>query len=314
MNLHHDIKLFSDTLRAASEHLDIKLEFIEKDYWITLVLSRLANSKFVSVSVFKGGTSLSKGYHLIDRFSEDVDIAIVTDKTKTGNEVKTIIRTIEKEITPDLTELKMDGVTSKGSRFRKSVFEYESTFKNNQNNKLIVEINSFANPFPFQKCNIKSFVSDFFLQTGNEKYIEQYNLHSFKVNVLNKEQTLLEKMVSLMRFSFAENAVESVSKKIRHFYDLYFLMNNKECAEFVASDSFKLQFDEILKHDRAMFEEPKGWQNKLISESPLVNDFENTWQQLKVKYQTELSTLVYRPIPDDEMVAKLFKKLIKRIQ
>jgi hypothetical protein len=117
-----------------------------------------------------------------------------------------------------------------------------------------------------------------------------------------------------MRFSFAENAVESVSKKIRHFYDLYFLMNNKECAEFVASDSFKLQFDEILKHDRAMFEEPKGWQNKLISESPLVNDFENTWQQLKVKYQTELSTLVYRPIPDDEMVAKLFKKLIKRIQ
>ncbi|TAH24517.1 MAG: hypothetical protein EAZ07_09580 [Cytophagales bacterium] len=42
MKLHHDIKLFSDTLRASSQHLDIKLEFVEKDYWITLVLSRLA--------------------------------------------------------------------------------------------------------------------------------------------------------------------------------------------------------------------------------------------------------------------------------
>lgn len=42
MKLHHNIKLFSDTLRAASQQLNIKLEFVEKDYWITLVLSRLA--------------------------------------------------------------------------------------------------------------------------------------------------------------------------------------------------------------------------------------------------------------------------------
>ena len=155
MKLHNDKKLFSDTLRAASLHLDIKLEFVEKDYWITLVLSHLAKSKYVDESVFKGGTSLSKGYHLLERFSEDVDIAIINDKGKTGNEIKTIIRTIEKEITHDLTELQMDGVTSKGSRFRKSVFEYPATEKGNTNNKLIIEINSFANPFPFQKLTIK---------------------------------------------------------------------------------------------------------------------------------------------------------------
>jgi predicted nucleotidyltransferase component of viral defense system len=87
MNLHHDIKLFSDTLRAASRHLDIKLEFVEKDYWITLVLSRLSKSKYVTESVFKGVTSLSKGYHLIERFSEDVDIAIINDNAKSGNEI-----------------------------------------------------------------------------------------------------------------------------------------------------------------------------------------------------------------------------------
>lgn len=222
----------------------------------------MAKSKYVNESVFKGGTTLSKGYNLIERFSEDVDIAIINNNGKTGNEIKNIIRTIEKEITSDLTELQIDGVTSKGSRFRKSVFEYVSTDKSNQNNKLIVEVNLFANPFPFQRLTIQSFVFDFLMQTGNEKYIEQYNLQSFEVNVLNKEQSLLEKMVSLIRFSFEENAVESISKKIRHFYDLYFLMKNPECAAFVASDSFKKQFDTILQHDREMFEEPKGWQNK----------------------------------------------------
>jgi predicted nucleotidyltransferase component of viral defense system len=56
MNLHHDLKLFSNTWRAASQHLDINLEFVEKDYWMTLVLSRLAKSKYVDDSVFKGGT------------------------------------------------------------------------------------------------------------------------------------------------------------------------------------------------------------------------------------------------------------------
>lgn len=314
MNLHHDIKLFTQTLRAASQHLDIKLEFVEKDYWITLVLSRLAKSKYVDESVFKGGTSLSKGYNLIERFSEDVDIAIINDKWKTGNEMKTIIRTIEKEITPDLTELQMEGVTSKGSRFRKSVYEYVTTEKGNANNKLIVEINSFANPFPNKRLTIQSMVFDFLMQTSNEKYIEQYNLQSFEVNVLSKEQTLLEKLVSLIRFSFKENTVESISEKVRHFYDLYYLMKHPECIEFVASDSFKKQFDNILQHDREMFEDPMGWQSKSISESPLMIDFSTLWKQLKEKYQTELSALAYRPIPDEKDVAKCFELLIIRVK
>ncbi|PKP41304.1 MAG: hypothetical protein CVT95_12885 [Bacteroidetes bacterium HGW-Bacteroidetes-12] len=314
MILHKDNIIFKDLLLNASLHLSIPLSFVEKDYWITLVLSRLAKSKYVDESVFKGGTSLSKGYNLIERFSEDVDIAIINDKGKTGNEIKTIIRTIEKEITPDLKELQMDGVTSKGSRFRKSVFEYVTTEKGNANNKLIVEINSFANPFPYQRLTIQSMVFDFLMQTSNEKYIEQYNLQSFEVNVLNKEQTLLEKMVSLIRFSFEENTVESISKKIRHFYDLYYLIQHPECIEFVASDSFKKQFDTILQHDRAMFEEPKDWQTKSISESPLVTDFSTLWKQIKEKYQTELSALAYRPIPDEKDVAKCFSELIKRIE
>jgi len=75
MNLHSDQKVFTEAIQAASDHFKILPVFIEKDYWITLVLNRLAKSGYKNSVVFKGGTSLSKGYKLINRFSEDVDIA-----------------------------------------------------------------------------------------------------------------------------------------------------------------------------------------------------------------------------------------------
>jgi glycerophosphoryl diester phosphodiesterase len=208
----------------------------------------------------------------------------------------------------------MDGITSKGSRFRKSVFEYVTTQKANTNNKLIVEINSFSNPFPYKRLTIQSLVFDFLIQNKYEKIIEQYYLQSFDINVLSKEQTLLEKIVSLIRFSFQENTIESLSEKIRHFYDLYYLMKNPDCIKFVASDSFKNQFDTIMQHDREIFEEPTGWQTKPLTESSLITNFPILWEQLKGKYQTELSSLAFRTIPNENEVANCFEELIKRIQ
>ena len=314
MKLHLDDKVFKELINLTAVGLKINRSFIEKDYWITLVLCRLAKSKYVDEAVFKGGTSLSKGYNLIERFSEDVDIAIINDNHKTGNPIRSIIRNIEKEITTDLTELQMDGVTSKGSRFRKSVFEYAAIEKTNKHNKLIVEVNSFANPFPFQRLTIKSMVFDFLTQTKNEKYIEQYDLQPIEINVLNKEQTLMEKLVALIRISFEENAIESIAGKIRHFYDLYFLLNDAECAAFISTKKFKQQFAEILQHDKEMFDEPIGWKDKSVAESPLINNFEKIWLQLNDTYKTELSALAYSPIPDETKVAEHFKKLLKLIQ
>ena len=76
---------------------------------------------------------------------------------------------------------------------------------------------------------------------------------------------------------------------------MYYLMKNAECIDFVASDSFKKQFDTILQHDRAMFEEPTGWQNKLITESPFVNDFSNCHIFLKPEFHFEQK--IYVPVP-----------------
>ena len=314
MKLHSDIKIFRDTIRTASQYLRINEVFVEKDYWITLVLSRLAKSKYVTDTVFKGGTSLAKGFGLINRFSEDVDIAIIDEDKKSGNEIKILIRAVEKEMTKELTEVQMESVTSKGSKFRKSVFEYVSINAKNKSNKLIVEINSFANPFPFQPLIIKSLLFDFLIQTSNDKFVEQYDLQPFKINLLNKEQTMLEKIVSLIRFSFEGNTVESISKKIRHFYDLYFLMNDKGCAAFIKTDNFKQQFNQILNHNKELFDEPTRWQTKLVAETPLITDFENIWKQLKDIYKIELSALAFTEIPNEEKAAEQFKKLMKLIQ
>lgn len=315
MKLHTaDSKFFSNTIRASSQHLKINEEFVEKDYWITLVLNRLSKTKYASETVFKGGTSLSKGFGLINRFSEDVDIAIIKNENKSGNEIKNIIRSVEKEMTSELEEVYLAGITSKGSRFRKSVFEYSSTDIKYKNNRLMVEINSFTNPFPYQQCTVESFIYDFLNETNNSKYIEQYELQPFTINVLKKEQTLIEKLISLIRFSLAKNTVQSISTKIRHFYDLYYLMNDSECNEFIKSIDFKKRFLKILQHDKEIFNEPENWQLKQLNDSPLLIDFSNIWQQLKETYNTELSALAFNEIPDEEEVSRSFKELLTLIK
>ena len=118
MRLHTNTQDFNELIRLTATHFSIHPEFIEKDYWITLILNNLSQSLHSNSVVFKGGTSLTKGYRIINRFSENIDIALLDEKL-TGNALKTKIRKIEKAITADLTEIEEPGVTRKGSVYRK---------------------------------------------------------------------------------------------------------------------------------------------------------------------------------------------------
>jgi hypothetical protein len=91
-------------------------------------------------------------------------------------------------------------------------------------------------------------------------------------------------------------------------------MNDAGCAAFVQSAKFKSQFEEILQHDKEIFDEPFGWTQKTINESPLITDFASIWSQLKSIYKRELSALAYSPIPDEKQIAKQFTALIKNIK
>lgn len=91
MNLHINKKLFKEAILAASQHFNIREVYIEKDYWVTYILHNLANSSLKEKVVFKGGTSLSKVYRLIDRFSEDIDLSVIIEEDMTGNQIKPFI-------------------------------------------------------------------------------------------------------------------------------------------------------------------------------------------------------------------------------
>jgi predicted nucleotidyltransferase component of viral defense system len=52
---------------------------IEKDFWVSWLLAVLFSSRFANALVFKGGTSLSKVFGVIDRFSEDIDLSLAPD-------------------------------------------------------------------------------------------------------------------------------------------------------------------------------------------------------------------------------------------
>lgn len=209
MNLHENKKLFTDAVFAASEYLDIRPVYIEKDYWITRSLKLMAQNPNADKAIFKGGTSLSKAHKIGNRFSEDIDIAISDGDSLIGNQSKMLIKKIAKEMTSGLKEVVVHGVTSKGSRYYKAMYSYPNilgrAIKETVNiGQLLVEINSFANPYPYVSKNIDCFIAQFFHQTNNEELIGQYGLDEFSLNVLDKRQTLTEKLVSLIRFSFSD--------------------------------------------------------------------------------------------------------------
>lgn len=116
MRLHENQTLFAQLLNFAANTLNIRPEFIEKDYWITRALQRISQNVNAEKVVFKGGTSLSKAYRLTNRFSEDIDLAVIDADSFSGNQLKTFIKRLAKDMSADLNELVVPNVTSKGSR------------------------------------------------------------------------------------------------------------------------------------------------------------------------------------------------------
>ena len=79
MYLHKDRETFKDIIEQTAEHSGRAPVVVEKDYYGTLILKVLAEQ--LDLGVFKGGTSLSKGIRVINRFSEDI---VITFKEHIG--------------------------------------------------------------------------------------------------------------------------------------------------------------------------------------------------------------------------------------
>ena len=125
MTFHND-KEFADAIEAASQHFNINSVLIEKDYWVCYVLKNLSQSEYMNKVVFKGGTSLSKAFNCIERFSEDIDFALLNEEKLSNDKCNKLMKKIEPEITQELKQEESnprDKMEKKRVKYGQSILE-----------------------------------------------------------------------------------------------------------------------------------------------------------------------------------------------
>ena len=132
----------------------------------------------------------------------------------------------------------------------------------------------------------------------------------FEVNVLDRRQTLTEKLVSLIRYSLADNYIQGLTAKIRHFYDLHFLLNDTDTQEYLKSNDFKSDFNNLFSQVQQRFDKPEGWRNRNLMDSPLLKDFHSVWNTLSKVYSRELPDLAYKEIPSSKLIEESIEQLL----
>lgn len=318
MKLHENKEQLADAIRITSAELGIPQKFVEKDYWICQILQRLSRMPQAERTVWKGGTSLTKGYGIIQRFSSDVDLAIIGEGLS-NNQQKKLVLHLGKDTTIDLEETEEFGESIKNSRFRKTYHSYPSVIDRTDTsldflgNYVIVEINTYGNPYPFVRQFVKPFITEMMEKRQLEGLIAQLDMAPFELNVLDKRRTMCEKVVSLLRFSFEEDPMAGLTSKVRHFYDLHFLMKDKECHEYLDS-SFPVELRELVAHDKAEFDRPPLWKTSDVLQSPLLTSFSEMWKRIAPVYQSEVGALSFGELPKPEEVSQSMDFLIRIVQ
>ena len=314
MILHNDKEIFNELIETTAGVLGIPAVFIEKDYWVTYILNKLSKSIYKETAIFKGGTSLSKAYKIIDRFSEDIDLAIITDCID-GNAVKRLIKNIEETLLDENFEETTTPQTSKGSKFRKTVHQYPKIIEGDfghANENLILELNSFAKPNPYISKTISSYIFDFLSTQSDEakKLIGDFQLEPFEINVLDYKRTLCEKISAVARASFEGDEVYSqLKEKIRHLYDIYHLMQEDEIKVFLNSDDMDIMIENVREDDQRQFN--SNWANVKLHSTKIFENI-NILDELDSYYNSNFKTLVYsETLPNIEDIKIKFEELSK---
>ncbi len=219
---------------------EIKLpEFmVEKDFWVCWTLDYLFHkSPWAEKLAFKGGTSLSKCYNLIERFSEDIDLILdwrvlgYTASNPWVERSKTSQDKLNKEIDAKtegflrsefLARLKVDFSQLLKEPYELYInndepqticFAYPRIFDDNAIVSVVrLEIGALAAWTPTQTTVITSYAA--------ERYPKVFNAKSLSVLTVMAERTFWEKVTILHKEAFRTNN-KFPSRYSRHYYDLY---------------------------------------------------------------------------------------------
>ncbi len=243
MYLHRDRETFKDMVGQAADSSGRTPIVVEKDYYVTLILKLF--SEQLPRCVFKGGTSLSKGFHVIDRFSEDIDI---TFKEHIGESRRkklknVVLRGISEELGMPIANWEE---TQSDRDYNAYLFSYESVsgFQDDrlpQYVKLETALGSYS--FPTQTIEIRNYIGDYLEGRGRADLAGQFSLGRFSMNLQSLERTYIDKV-----FALCDYYLQGKSKRYsRHLYDIYKLTPR---IEF--NDEFAVLVREVREHRSKM--------------------------------------------------------------
>lgn len=243
-NYLHDRPDFVDLLRILEEQTGIQAQLIEKDYWIMHVLYGLR--KLGLHFELKGGTSLSKGYKIIDRFSEDVDIHI---KPPTGVIVNENPKNTKKNSVQSRKEfydwlavyIKIDGVSAqRDTEFDDKAYyrsggirlHYETKTGHVEGLKdgILLEA-GFDTVTPNSKITISSWAYDMAMTNSKIKIVDN---RALDIACYHPGYTFVEKLQTIAtKYRREIEGGAPGSNFMRQYYDVYCLLGHEVVIDFI---------------------------------------------------------------------------------
>ena len=283
------IKDRTELFQATAISMGMQPNVIEKDFWVCFMLNHLFHDcKYKNAFVFKGGTSLSKSYHVIERFSEDIDL--ILDWRKIMND----------EVNPWEERSK-----TKQDLFNKQINSEAAKFYKEE---LIPQLNSEMKEklgdgewMPSHETIVTPFAA--------EKYPDIFSQKDTSVLTIDVERTFWEKLTILHKIANFPDGKPLPARYARHLYDVYNMGNS-----WVKERAFKRK--ELLEKDVAFkqkFYYAKGahYETATLSSIELLPK-EAVLNALKEDYQA-MSNMIYGNIPEFEEILEFLEKLQKEI-
>ncbi|WP_010521188.1 nucleotidyl transferase AbiEii/AbiGii toxin family protein [Aquimarina agarivorans] len=319
MILHENKSTFEAAIKITAEHFGIPEVLVEKDYWVTFALKQLfSNIDIKEGIVFKGGTALSKCYRLIERFSEDIDLVTITNDEMSGAGIKSLLKKITSSISEPLISIDKHPLENKKGKLRKVAFGYEKASLEGSlgqvRDEIILEVSALGSPYPSEVFEVHSLIARYIGQTENLQLIQQFDLTPFPVKVLGLTRTFCEKIISLIRFSYTENPLQSLADKVRHTYDLHFLLQEQSIKEFLNSQDFEAMLLQVGLDDDKAIPNDKEWLYNHPSKALIFSELKTTWQQLSTTYNGIFKELTYGNHPDAKEILTSLKLIKERLE
>lgn len=218
MNLHKNKELFADVALEVSTATKIDVSIIKKDYFVSLLLANIVNE--LPDIIFKGGTSLSKCYGIIKRYSEDIDLNYFCKDNFTNSTRKTIAKGVASAIKSSEFQYINEDELKSGKNM--NIYFANINDDGFLNESIKVETFLAMKSYPIERKMVDSYIHKYLKANGFNDIIDEYNIHPYEINTQSTERTFIDKVFAICDYFDAKN----YNRNSRHIYDLYQLRNN----------------------------------------------------------------------------------------